>query len=296
MKNSIDEISPSALKRRQANQANALLSTGPKTIQGKATIATNAIKHGIFTQDLIISSTLGQEDRGEYQTMLNNLVDCLSPQNQIESLLVEKIAIDFWRLRRVIRFEAGSIRKYLETIFKEFYSYGSKNNFDIDKDIERKKAYIDWIIPYIECLKKEEVSFDQAIWEGKDISSNILDDFHLILNTLKSVPYQEKERLRHSDSSHGELKAILSRNGYSSKQVISVMLIELYTKEKQRLEKDIGELEQNKLANIEADKLNSMLGMIPQEGNMDKILKYERSLQKSICQNLFLLKKMQGAF
>ena len=59
--------------------------------------------------------------KNEYQEMLANLVDCLLPQNQMESLLVEKIAIDFWRLRRVIRFEAGSIGKYLKTVIRESF-------------------------------------------------------------------------------------------------------------------------------------------------------------------------------
>ena len=40
-------------KQLLANQLNSQLSTGPKTSQGKETIATNAIKHGIFTKDLL---------------------------------------------------------------------------------------------------------------------------------------------------------------------------------------------------------------------------------------------------
>lgn len=93
--------------------------------------------------------------------MLNNLIGCLTPHNQIESLLVEKIAIDFWRLRRVIRFECGSIGEHLETIFKEFYSYSKKNNEEIDFDIQGKRKQIAWMISYLEYLRNEEVSFDQ---------------------------------------------------------------------------------------------------------------------------------------
>lgn len=39
-----------------------------------------------------------------------------------------------------------------------------------------------------------------------------------------------------------------------------------------------------------------MLGMIPSAENTEKVLKYERSLQKSIYQNLIMLKKIQGTF
>ena len=283
-------------KQLFANQQNAQLSTGPKTEQGKAIIATNAIKHGIFTKDLIITSTLGKENAQEYQEMLNNLVDCLTPQNQVESLLVEKIAIDFWRLRRVIRFEAGSIGKYLETIFEEFYSYSRKNNEKIDIEIQGNKEYINWIDSYVEHLKKERVGFDEPRWEGEEIESDILEDFYLILKTIDSLTYEEKEKLRYGDGNFAKLKMALGQNGYSSQKEISAKLIEVYAEQKQRLEEEIEKLQQKRLANIEADKLNSMLGTIPEEDNTDKILKYERSIQKSIFQNLFLLKKLQGTF
>lgn len=48
-------------KQTEANLQNATLSTGPITSCGKAIVATNAIKHGIFTKDLIISSAIGHE-------------------------------------------------------------------------------------------------------------------------------------------------------------------------------------------------------------------------------------------
>jgi hypothetical protein len=284
----------SSEKQRQANQSNAMLSTGPVTPEGKMVVASNAIKHGIFTKDLIITSILGKEDESEYQEMLSNLINCLFPQNQMESLLVEKIAIDFWRLRRVIRFETGSIGHYLETLFKEFYSLGRKNNTDIDREISMNKQSIDWNNAYIECLKKEEVNFNQPVWEGTDIESDICADFCLIARSINGLSRAERERIGEGFIDFVELKALLKKNGYISKKEISEKLIELYAEQNQRLEREVAALEQSKLNNEGADRLNKMLGMIPHEENTDKILKYERSLQKSIFQNLFLLKKLQG--
>lgn len=283
-------------KQLLANQQNALLSSGPKTAKGKAIVATNAIKHGIFTKDLIINSVHGKENEEEYLEMLNNLIVCLSPQNQMESLLVEKIAIDFWRLRRVIRFEAGSIGKCLETIFNEFYAYNRKNNEAIGIEIQWNKEYTDWIASYVEYLKKEEVCFDQPTWKGEGIESDILEDFRLIVKSLVHLTYEEKEKLLYGDSNFAKLRAFLAQNGYSSKNEISAKLIEIYATQTLRLKREIKELEQKRLTNVEADRLNSMLGMIPQEDSTGKILKYERSIQKSIFQNLFFLKKLQGSF
>jgi hypothetical protein len=281
-------------KQLIANQQNAQLSTGPVTLSGKNIVSSNAIKHGIFTKDLIVSSGVGQENEEEYREMLNNLISCLSPNNQIESLLVEKIAVDFWRLRRALRFESGSIRKCLEQIFEEFYSYGKQNNDEIEKEITNKKQSVEWNSSYIECLEKNEVFFDQPKWIGNDIESDLVDDFYFIARSVNNLTKVEREKLHSGDFDFSEIKALLMIHGYTDAKMISTKLIELYSDENQRIEREILELENKKIINATADKLNCTLGIIPYDDNTDKILKYERSLQKSIFQNLFLLKKLQG--
>ncbi len=56
-------------KQIEANGQNALLSRGAVTKEGKAIVSKNAIKHGIFTQDLIIGHGEGKEDKEEYQEL-----------------------------------------------------------------------------------------------------------------------------------------------------------------------------------------------------------------------------------
>lgn len=284
----------SSEKQIIANKENAMLSTGPKTIEGKAIVAGNPTKHGIFTKDLIITTALGKENEEEYIEMLNNLINCLLPKNQIESLLVEKIAIDFWRLRRVMRFESGSIAKHIETIYHEFYSYGKKNTEELHAEIQSIQEYIDWVMQYLECLKKGAVSFEDSSWKGEEIDSDIYEDFLLILRTLTAIDYEQKQELQYGTRDLVKLKAILAQHGYSTKKEISTKLIQVYEKEARRLKKELENLENKRLINLKADNLNIMLGLLPQEENADKILKYERSIQKSIFQNLFLLKKLQG--
>jgi hypothetical protein len=109
------------------------------TEKGKIVVSANAIKHGIFTKDLILSSNIGQESESEYQEILDNLEGSLSPCNQMESLLVEKIAVDFWRLRRTIRFETGSLAKCINSLLKDIYSFGNKNNETLIKKSNTKK-------------------------------------------------------------------------------------------------------------------------------------------------------------
>ncbi len=284
-------------KQIESNCQNALLSTGPTTANGKMIVSTNAIKHGIFTKDLILKSDIEHENEDEYREILNNLVDCLSPCNQMESLLVEKIAVDFWRLRRTIRFETGSIAHRVKSLLKEFYSHGNQNNEKIDEEIQHKKQLFAWNVSYLGCLAKGEVTFDKPIWKGNAFESDIIDDFYRIAKSFSSLTTEESKKLYYSgDFSFDELQALLKKNGYTDAKGISAKLLEIYTKQNQRFEEEIQKLTKQKLENDASNKLTYMLGIIPQTENADKTLKYERSLQKSIFQNLILLKKLQGTF
>jgi hypothetical protein len=44
-----------------ANQKNSLRSTGPKTLRGKRAVSRNAIKHGIFAREVVITAGDGEE-------------------------------------------------------------------------------------------------------------------------------------------------------------------------------------------------------------------------------------------
>lgn len=280
-----------------ANIQNAQLASGPKSTSGKEIVSKNAIKHGIFTKDLIVSSDIENESTDEYQSILNNLVDCLLPCNQMESLLVEKIAVDFWRLRRTIRFETGSIAQAVESLLSEFYSYSRPDNEKIDEEIREKQRIMKWTASYLECLAKGEVHFDKPAWSGNDLESDIADDFYMIAKSISSLTKEEKEWLYRSyDLTFEELKRLLEKYGYTDAKKISARLIELFSELNRSLDEDIQNLSTKKRINEESNKLLYMLGMIPPADNTEKVLKYERSLQKSIYQNLIMLKKLQGAF
>ena len=53
-------------KQLGASSQNALISTGPKTPEGKVVGSINAVKHGIFAQDLVINTGDGRENEGEH--------------------------------------------------------------------------------------------------------------------------------------------------------------------------------------------------------------------------------------
>lgn len=96
---------PASIAQISANQSNAQKSTGPITESGKSKVATNAIKHGLFSKNLILSS----EDSTEYQHLLAQLLTQLNPFGILEQTLVERIAVSLWRQKRLMRAETAYI-------------------------------------------------------------------------------------------------------------------------------------------------------------------------------------------
>lgn len=102
----VDTVSMVSRSKAAANRANALLSTGPKTVAGKTTASRNAMKHGLLSRQVV----LPDESEAEFDGFRDRLVDDLAPSGELESVLAERIVLAAWRLRRVVRLEAAVVR------------------------------------------------------------------------------------------------------------------------------------------------------------------------------------------
>jgi hypothetical protein len=98
-------------RKLEANRLNAQRSTGPRTEEGKSHSRRNALRHGILTSAVLITKGLGAEDAAEFGELLGGLRRDLAPAGALEELLVEKIALCFWRQNRALRCEAGLVRQ-----------------------------------------------------------------------------------------------------------------------------------------------------------------------------------------
>jgi hypothetical protein len=125
-------------KQIVANRKNALKSTGPKTREGKEVVRHNAIKAGLFAKELILDAGLIKESKREFNELLHGLLDDLQPAGATESILVEKIAISLWRLRRAYRAEYGIAADEIADLEKSYdYPHEPETlNFSIRVDID----------------------------------------------------------------------------------------------------------------------------------------------------------------
>ena len=92
-------------RQLHANRQNALKSTGPKTPEGKSTVAQNGIKHGLTSSQNLIKG----ESQAEFDLHSEQLYKEHDPVGSMETHLVERIITLIWRLKRVIRAQTAAL-------------------------------------------------------------------------------------------------------------------------------------------------------------------------------------------
>jgi len=105
---------PVSAKQLAANRANAALSTGPVTPEGKARSCQNAVKHG-FTATAF--AVIRLEDPHEVARLKADLVAVYRPVNSQELFAIERMALAQQAILRAARLEAG----LFTTGFNEFF-------------------------------------------------------------------------------------------------------------------------------------------------------------------------------
>jgi hypothetical protein len=96
--------------RAEASRRNGAKSCGPKTPEGKARSAQNALKHGLRSQKHIV---LPGESAAEFAALEASLLEELAPQGALQAVLARRVAAAAWRLERAERIEAELFEHYL---------------------------------------------------------------------------------------------------------------------------------------------------------------------------------------
>lgn len=86
-----------------ANRRNALMSTGPRSLAGRARSSQNAVTHGLTARHAMLPGEDPDEFRGLRSAMFNSLL----PQGALENQLVERAMSLIWRMRRMQAFEVA---------------------------------------------------------------------------------------------------------------------------------------------------------------------------------------------
>jgi hypothetical protein len=96
--------------RVAANRRNAEKSTGPRTPEGKAVVAQNAVKHGLLARQAVLKD----EDPQEFDLHRRRMLDRLAPDGPDQEALAERIVALWWRLKRAERMQDEALDHLIE--------------------------------------------------------------------------------------------------------------------------------------------------------------------------------------
>jgi len=273
-------------KQNEANRQNALLSTGPKTDEGKTIVSQNAVKHGIFSQEVVITKGDGKENKDEYEQLLSQLNDTLQPMGKLEELLVEKIAVNYWRMRRLMRYETGEIRDNIDDFKKSIIeNYYTKDDL-LDTFYKRTIP----VQPPMEYYNYSDYISEQALLKHEQKIRILKENEYEFANDVVFIKYVLEKKLE------TEADEISEEHQKKFNDYISSLTPQLLGK----LKSGYYEIEHQKLIEMKEVfhwqkrfEIIERMRNIPGKLEIEKILKYENSLEKSIFRNLAALRELQ---
>jgi hypothetical protein len=135
-------------KQLKANKKNAQKG-GVKTADGKAIVKYNALKHGLLAKEVVVTVGEGAENSEEFSVLLEDLRTQLAPAGTLEEMLVEKIAVAYWRLRRAYRYEVGLIRKELDTGIRKQFNYQLVDDSSLAASLPGRVSHVLYVLPQL---------------------------------------------------------------------------------------------------------------------------------------------------
>ena len=255
-----------SVRQIKANQGNAQRATGPRTVAGKARSAQNATQHGILARAAVLPVA---ETEGEWVAHCDAILAGLDPVGGLELHLAERVALALWRLRRVARFETEVVSLVFE---------------DLDAKVLEAEVRI------TQAERAARFSSDLTGMKGSEPvdagqARRVVERACELVGAVASIDPcagnpKDAKQLRNA------LKQVGDEMGQTVKQLqLRVMDddAENVTKAKRVEAWMRGQRDRKR-----------RLGIVPTEGHLDRIMRYEGHLERSLSRSVAELRLLQA--
>lgn len=287
-------------KRTAANRRNALKSTGPRTPEGKRRTSMNALKHGLRAASMAVPVL---EDPKDWETHRAQTVRDLTPVGYLETVFAERAAALLWRLARVVRYEAEvvSIAMSREATGT---SYGGEEATESLKETAEWKEEDHEVLSRVHALKgKARVSGEDAahvlglaadyfgvhLYEGEE------DAVDLDLPVVpEETPWEDftgwtrdlvdrgvQQIATHARDRHPEWNEVCRKRDPWHLVTLTVSLEA--SNARKRYEQRAA-----------ATDRNLRLSLLPSDETLEKVTRYETTLERSLFRTLHELQRLQA--
>lgn len=269
-------------------------STGPRTPEGKATSKLNATTHGIFSRVAVLK----EESHEDYDALLDGLQQSFQPVGTLEAVLVDKMATILWRYRRLLLAEVGEIRQNSLSLDSVALSAGRGKNLRQLSGMLSMRAGTGLLnanpdthstANILEILKEFRKEFQKKGFQEED-DKKLLKLIYggLDLTNIRGTPVTDEYNHWLAQS-----KAAAERpkdDNRSSIEKYKEKMLQVLDEEIQRIHKLVEKQEAHQ---AEATELKKLSGSIPWEPGMERILRYEASLERAFDRALAQLERLQ---
>ena len=280
-------------KQLQANKKNAQKG-GVKTPEGKAIVKYNALKHGLLAKEVVITVGEGAENPEEFNGLLVDFKTQLQPEGTLEEMLVEKIAVAYWRLRRAYRYEVGLIRQELDTATDDFYSSEAslggykkhKTDEEIELEVKQEKEHL-------QVWEKDKRDLSRMYKAGKH-----LEEIYNWEGNWEQLYYKfsnlvPEDAMDSDEEWTKQLREFLNKKASWSDDQIWQAHIELCEEKVKHHKEQIVALEKEKEKNKLKLQVLKKLGNIPSKEELDRLLRYEGAIERQLYKAMNQLERLQ---
>jgi len=279
-------------KQLEANKKNAQKG-GVKTTEGKAIVKYNALKHGLLAKEVVITIGEGAENPEEFNALLQDLKTQLKPEGTLEEMLVEKISVAYWRLRRAYKYEVGLIREELDTATDDFYGKTSLGGDKLHKTDEEIKQEMKQEKEHLEVREKDKRDLSRMYKAGKS-----LEEIYNWEGNWEQLYYKFSELVPEDAMDSDEewtkqLREFLNKKASWSDDQIWQAHIELCEEKVKYHKEQILALEKEKEKNKLKLQVLKKLGNIPSKEELDRLLRYEGAIERQLYKAMNQLERLQ---
>ena len=254
---------------------------GPKTDAGRRAVRFNAIKHGLTASSPVIA---GFESEEAWQDHLERLLHDYAPETYMEECLIRQIADLLWRLERIPRVEKATIGSNQQWIIYNYYakrrSYGISN-----PDPQARSREL------MEASKVPSLLVDLLDLPAKATVARA--DACLMLRALREVAPGLADNVALPDESPlrvESLRSLLEQCASRQSMTLRSLVTDVFTK---LMDKSALLFCENsdflKYASSAA-----VQGLIPDEGTLNKLMRYESHLHRQLVQTMHVLEDIQN--
>lgn len=257
----------------ERNRKNGSKSTGPKTRKGRLATTLSRLSHGIRSESPVIPSL---EKAKDWEAHRESIFKSLNPDIGIEQALVERIALNYWRLGRLARFERQRIADEAgaEDPIKSLKRRSVEN-------VRGLKAEFDLVNRFVESSDPTPIELDVA---HNLISWAMLDE-----DELESVYSGKQPSFSPPDSgcTVGDVRRHLEVIAHNEGTTVSLLI--------ERALSDIEMHIRQGEEGLRESRKQADESLILAESDLNRVIIYERHLNGMIHRDLHELLRLQAA-